>query len=161
YSLAAGRLDLAHGGPNFGATTPASEYGYVFADVRRSVYTPAFRNRRPELFEVFDFADINAPAARRGATTVAPQALFMLNHPFVSEQARHAADRTRRETSDAADAARVAHAYRVLLGRPPRERERTLALDFLAGATGGEAREAAWAQLHHALFASADFRYLD
>ena len=159
--LAAGRLDLAHGGPNFGATTPASEYGYVFADVRRSVYTPAFRNRRPELFEVFDFADINAPAARRGATTVAPQALFMLNHPFVIEQARHAAERTRRETPNAADDARVAHAYRALLGRPPRERERTLALDFVAGAAGDEGREAAWAQLHQALFASADFRYLD
>ena len=54
--LAAGRLDLARGGPNFGATTPASEYGYIFTDVRRSVYTPAFRNRRLELFEVFDFA---------------------------------------------------------------------------------------------------------
>jgi len=159
--LAAGRLDLARGGPNFGATTPASEYGYVFTDVRRSVYTPAFRNRRPELFEVFDFADINAPLARRGATTVAPQALFMLNHPFVIEHARHAAERTRRETPDAADDARVAHAYRTVLGRPPREQERAVALDFLAGAPGGEAREAQWSQLHQALFASADFRYLD
>ena len=159
--LAAGRLDLARGGPNFGATTPASEYGYVFTDVRRSVYTPAFRNRRLELFEVFDFADINAPVARRGATTVAPQALFMLNHPFVIEQARHAADRTRRETPEATDDARVAHAYRTVLGRQPRERERALALDFVAGATTAEAREAAWAQLHQALFASADFRYLD
>ena len=28
-------------------------------DVRRSVYTPVFRNRLPELFEVFDFADPN------------------------------------------------------------------------------------------------------
>lgn len=85
----------------------------------------------------------------------------MLNHPFVIEQARHAAERTRRETPNAADDARVAHAYRALLGRPPRERERTLALDFVAGAAGDEGREAAWAQLHQALFASADFRYLD
>jgi hypothetical protein len=151
----------ARGGPNFGATTPASEYGYVFTDLRRSVYTPAFRNRRPELFEAFDFADINAPLARRHATTVAPQALFMLNHPFVIEQARHAAARTLASTPAAGDDARVAHAYRTLLGRAPREREQRIARDFLAGAKGAEERAAAWAQVHQALFASADFRYVE
>ncbi len=159
--LAAGRLDLTQGGPNFGATVPTSEYGYVFTDLRRSIYTPAFRNRRPELFEAFDFADINAPLARRGATTVAPQALFMLNHPFVIEQARHAATRTLGTSPAAGEDDRLTQAYLWLLGRAPREREREIARRFLEGAAGGEERTAAWAQLHQALFASADFRYLE
>ena len=68
-----------------------TEYDYVFTDVRRSVYTPAFRNRMHELFEVFDFADQNSSVAKRNVTTVAPQALLMLNSTFVMEQARAAA----------------------------------------------------------------------
>jgi hypothetical protein len=159
--LAAGRLDPALGGPNLGATPPASEYGFVFADLRRSIYTPAFRNRRPELFEAFDFADINAPLARRHATTVAPQALFLLNHPFVIEQARHAAGRLARDTAAADDDARFAHACHLILGRPPRAGEVALARSYLAGVPAGEPAAAAWAQLVQALFASADFRYLE
>ena len=158
---AAGRLDPALGGSNFGATPPASEYGFVFADLRRSIYTPAFRNRRPELFEAFDFADINAPLARRHTTTVAPQALFLLNHPFVIEQARHAAGRLARDTAAADDDARFAHACHLILGRPPRAGEVALARGFLAGVPAGEPAAAAWAQLVQALFASADFRYLE
>jgi hypothetical protein len=159
--LAAGRLDPAVGGPNFGATPPASEYGFVFADLRRGLYTPAFRNRRPDLFEAFDFADINAPLARRHTTTVAPQALFLLNHPFVIEQARHAAGRLARETPGARDDERFAHACRIILGRSPRPGELALARDFLAGVPAGEPTAAAWAQVVQALFASADFRYLE
>ena len=41
----------------------------------------------------------------------------------------------------------MAHAYRTVLGRPPREREQALALEFVGGAADGENREAAWAQL--------------
>ncbi len=160
-----GQLDLAPGGPNFGGSVPTgTEYGFVFADVRRSVYTPAFRNRRLELFEVFDFADANAPIGLRPVSTVAPQALFLMNHPFVIEQAKLAAQRTLREVAGS-DAARLDHAYRVALGRRPTERERALALEFVGAATGGETDEAArleaWAQVHQSIFACVDFRYLN
>ena len=62
-----GELKLDYLGPNIAGagdidpnTTSAQsiEYGYVYKDARRSVYTPAFRNKRLELFEVFDFGDI-------------------------------------------------------------------------------------------------------
>jgi len=160
-----GQLDLTPGGPNFGGTVPTgTEYGFVFADVRRSVYTPAFRNRRLELFEVFDFADANAPIGLRPVSTVAPQALFLMNHPFVIEQAKLAAQRTLREVKGD-DAARLEHAYRVALGRRPTERERALALEFVRAATGGESDDAArleaWAQMHQSIFACVDFRYLN
>ncbi|MBL9186566.1 MAG: DUF1553 domain-containing protein [Opitutaceae bacterium] len=158
---AAGQLDLTLGGPNIGSGKAApgamatSEYGYVFTDTRRSLYTPAFRNTRLELFEVFDFADINAPMAQRAASAVAPQALFLMNHPFVLEQARHAAERTLREP--AADAAaRIDLAYRRTLGRAPTAGEKQIALRHVA-----DASTEAWTEFHQALFASVDFRYLN
>ena len=41
----------------------------------------------------FDMADQNAVSGRRNSSTVAPQALYMLNAPFVQEQAHFAAER--------------------------------------------------------------------
>jgi len=161
-----GRLDGTVGGPNItgAGAANASEYGYVFTDTRRSVYTPAFRNRRLELFEVFDFADINAPVGQRAISTVAPQALFLMNHPFVMEQARFAAERLL-AVPLADDAARVAHAYRASLGRPPSGAELALATTFLQTAGGTDAavgvRLEAWTALQQALFSCVDFRYLN
>ena len=164
---ASGQLDFAIGGPNIvgpAAAAVSGEYGYVFTDTRRSLYTPAFRNRRLELFEVFDFADINASMGQRASTTVAPQALFLMNHPFVIEQAKLAAKRTL-GSGAADDSARLDRAYRVALGRVPTAKERARALQFVSGATGEGAGEAAradaWAQLHQSLFACVDFRYLE
>ncbi|MEN9635695.1 MAG: hypothetical protein RL077_4099 [Verrucomicrobiota bacterium] len=172
-----GQLDLAVGGTNFGGVgdaPPSSEYGYVFADMRRSVYTPAFRNRRLELFEVFDFADINASIGQRSATTVAPQSLFLMNHPFVIAQAVAAARQTlARPARD--EAACVDDAYRRALGRGPTASERALALRFLgvakpaglgtSAAASAEldevARLNAWTEFHQSLFACIDFRYLN
>jgi len=52
-------------------------------------------------------------------------------------------------------------AYRLCLGRPPTDAERDVALRHLGAAQAGEAREEAWTGLFHALFASADFRYIE
>ena len=163
-----GNLDLTVGGPNIvlgpGSAAQGYEYGYVFADLRRGVYTPAFRNRRLDVFEVFDFADANAPIGVRPVTTVAPQALYLMNHPFVIEQATLAAQRTLAAVTGS-DAARLDHAYRLALGRPPTEQERAVALQFVAVAappdSGDKSRLEAWAQVHQALFACVDFRYLN
>ncbi len=148
-----GQLRPGGSGPSFPASL-SSDYGYKHADTRRSVYAPVFRNALPELLEVFDFADTSVPTGRRDASTVAPQALFMMNNPFVLEQARHAAARLQSE-AHADDPARVARAFRLALGRPPTEAEAAVALRFLAGP------RPAWASLFHALFASIEFRYVD
>ena len=86
---------------------------------------------------------------------MAPQALFLLNHPFPAEQAKHAAARLLAENLPD-DAARITRAYRMTLGREPTAGERAVATKFLA--TGGPD---SWAGVFHALFASADFRYVD
>ncbi len=161
---AAGTLDLTRGGPNIAgagiidANDTASqniEYGYVFKDTRRSLYTPAFRNRRHELFEVFDFADINASTGRRHTSTVAPQALYLMNHPFVHEQARHAAERL--IAGVGGTAARLEQAFLRTLGRRPEDGERA-AMEQAIHAAG---EVDAWQQVFLALYGCADFRYLD
>jgi hypothetical protein len=155
-----GRLDHGIGGPNVKKGT-ASEYGYQFDDTRRSVYAPVFRNRLLELFEAFDFADPNLVLGRRNVSTVATQALYLMNSPFVMEQARHAA-RAALAVPDLDDRGRVERAYRTALGRFPSDGERRLALRFLGTAGDGpERRPAAWERFYQALFASIDFRYVD
>jgi hypothetical protein len=170
-----GRLDLTVGGPNITGQEPdqkaalqsLTEYGYVFTDVRRSVYTPAFRNRMHELFEVFDFANQNSSVMKRNVTTVAPQALLMLNGTFVMSQARAAAEQAL--SGDApSDDRLIEQAFRQTLGRPPTGEERKIAQAAIAPEADrsdardtDEARLAKWERLYQGLFACIDFRYLN
>jgi hypothetical protein len=151
----AGDLRRDHGGPTFPASLTA-DYGYRHADGRRSVYVPAFRNAVPELLEAFDMADPSVVTGRRNVSTVAPQALSLLNHPFVIEQARLAARRLLARDTD--DAGRVERAYRLMLGRPPTEGERQAVLRHVEHA--GDRNEA-WAAVVQALFASIEFRFVN
>ncbi|MBM3980773.1 MAG: DUF1553 domain-containing protein [Planctomycetes bacterium] len=148
-----GQLDPARGGPTF-AMSLAADYGYKASSNRRSVYLPQFRNALPEMLEVFDAADPSTVTGRRNSGTVAPQALYMMNSPFVLEQSKHAAARLLAE-KHADDAARLTRAYRLALGRAPTDGERAVAARFLKD----KAEKDAWAALFHALFASAEFRY--
>ena len=83
--VVSGKLSLDRGGPAYPATL-AADYGYKGNDNRRSVYLPMFRNALPEALEAFDLADPSMVTGRRNVSTVAPQALFMLNHPFPAGQ---------------------------------------------------------------------------
>ncbi|MDQ3622317.1 MAG: DUF1553 domain-containing protein [Verrucomicrobiota bacterium] len=150
-----GQLKRELGGPNIASGT-ANEYGYQFTDLRRGVYTPVFRNNLPDLFEAFDFASPNTVTGRRTVSTVPTQALFFLNHPFIAEQARAAAERMTRMEQE--ESVRIERAYRETLGREPTSAERALAQRHLGSAANAPE---AWTQLYHALFASLDFRYLD
>jgi hypothetical protein len=153
--VVSGQLDLARGGRSFPASL-AADYGYRANANRRSVYLPQFRNAMPEMLEIFDCADPSTVTGRRNNSTVAPQALFMLNHPFILQQSEFAAKRLVAERH-ADDAERIRRAYRLALGREPTMEERYVASRFLSG----KAEEEAWTALFHAIFASAEFRYVN
>jgi hypothetical protein len=169
--VVSGGLDTAVGGPNIegvrvnsreGGDASAIEFQYRFQDTRRSVYTPAFRNNRLELFAAFDFADINASQGQRPVTTVATQALFLMNHPFVVEQSRQAARRCLESAPAATDEERLSRAYLTALARPPYAAERQACLSVLAAAgPDATARSEAWSMIFQSLFGCIDFRYLD
>ncbi|MEW6157651.1 MAG: DUF1553 domain-containing protein, partial [Verrucomicrobiota bacterium] len=150
-----GQLSAKRGGPTFKAGLTA-DYGFNFSEPQRSVYVPVFRNALPEIFEVFDFADPSMVVGARNSSTVAPQALFLMNHPFVRQQASSAVKRLF-ESGLANDEARIDYAYRLVLGRKPSQRELALVKNSVAAVDGPEA----WVDLFHALFASAEFRYVN
>ncbi len=150
------QLSVERGGPSFKATQSA-DYGFNSTESRRSVYVPAFRNALPEIFEAFDFADPSMVVGVRNVSTVAPQALFLMNHPFVREQAKLAAQRLLAEKLPDDDA-RLNRACRLALGRAPTDGEKSVANKCLGGGTDALT---AWTDFFHALFASADFRYVN
>jgi hypothetical protein len=52
---------------------------------------PLRRSNLPSLLNLFDFGDATTSAEGRSQTNVAPQALYMMNSPFVEERAKRLA----------------------------------------------------------------------
>jgi hypothetical protein len=153
-----GEFDLTTGGSTY-KPGMQFDYGYAQTSKRRSVYLPVFRNALPELFQVFDFADPSMVVGRRSVSTVAPQALFMMNNTFPRERAEAAAKRLLADELLRDDDARLDFATRAILGRSATTDERSTLIGFLQ--SRGDNRDAAWADVVHALFASTDFRYVN
>ncbi len=122
----------------------------------RSVYLPVFRSKLPGMFTVFDFAEPDQVNGQRDVTTVPPQALFLLNNPFVVDVAKRAADRIL-EQNLPDEKTRIRFAYAYSLCRYPTEEETERALNFLKTT---ENKQSSWASLTQALYSSAEFRYL-
>ncbi|HEY1600982.1 MAG TPA: PSD1 and planctomycete cytochrome C domain-containing protein [Pirellulales bacterium] len=88
----------------------------VAANVGRSIYLPLLRDLTPTALAAFDFAEQGMVTGHRDTTTVAPQALYLLNDPFVLRQSLNLAERLLRR-DDLDDTSRVDWAYRFTLGR--------------------------------------------
>src|SRR5438093_9794007 len=97
---------------------------------RRTIYGFIDRQNLPNMFRSFDFATPDTHSPQRYETTVPQQSLFMMNSPFVIEQARHLA--ARREIAAAAGAVeRIRQLYRIVYGRSPSQEEVSAGLRFL------------------------------
>jgi hypothetical protein len=134
----------------------------------RSVYLPIYRDFMPPALEVFDVADPEMVTGQRDVTTVAPQALYMMNNAGVIAQAHKFADRVQSE-APSTDAARIEKIYKLTLSRSPSAAERQRAIAFVHAAaselgkteTPSKKMEDALAEFCQAIFASAEFRYLN
>ncbi len=120
---------------------------------RRSLYVFVRRNLRYPFFEAFDRPDTNASCPRRAVTTIAPQALTLLNSELAHDAARSLEVRIVREAGSDLDA-RIDRLYLVVFGRPPDPLERRLARDFLQ-------RDRSLAHLGLALMNANQFVYVD
>jgi hypothetical protein len=132
----------------------------------RSVYLPLVRGVVPEMLSVFDVADPELPTAQRDVTTVATQALFLMNADFVREQARGVSARLLEEDNSESD--QIEQAYLLILNRPPTPSEKSLATNYLTefrerqtdkAKTARESQTDGLTGLAHALFSTAEFRY--
>jgi hypothetical protein len=125
---------------------------------RRSIYIFARRNLRFPIFEAFDRPDTNASCAARNQTTIAPQALLLLNSEFSLASARNLAEFVRDRAGDELGA-QIDLLYRRALGREPTATQKIRAQSFLqeqANASGDPL-----ALLCLAVFNSNEFVYVD
>ncbi|HET6572628.1 MAG TPA: DUF1553 domain-containing protein, partial [Fimbriiglobus sp.] len=169
-----GDLDRGRGGPhpfpdpkdwNY---TQHNPFKAVYQTDRRSVYLMTQRIQRHPFLALFDGADTNASTARRITSTTPLQALYLMNDPFVHDQAKQFAARLLAEASD--DAGRVRRAYLLAYGRPPTAAEQAAAREYLAKVTDklraggvgtGELPAKVWASFARVVFLSSEFVYVE
>jgi hypothetical protein len=132
----------------------------------RTIYLPVVRNNVSRFLDTFDFPEPSETRGRRDVTTVATQALYLMNDPMVRDQARAAAQQS--VAADSNDRTRLQKAYVRALARPATAAELDRGLAYLRGAaeqasgddtTTGDQMVEAWARFYQALFSSAEFRY--
>jgi hypothetical protein len=161
-----GRLDLKapNGSPLSGmADTDLGRAGRSAAKTdsrHRSVYLPIIRDMLPEALDLFDFAEPSLVVAAREVTTVPSQALYMLNSPFIRENAAAFAKRFQGTSADPKE--RITAAYLTAFSRPPTAAEVARAEGYLKthATERGGSTESALTTFCQALFASAEFRYV-
>lgn len=116
----AGALDGRVGGPSA-----------EVLEKRRSVYTRVNRHELPGLLRTFDFPSPDALSPQRAETTVAPQALFLMNHPFIVECASRLLALPEVAGAETEDA-RIDRLYALLFQRAPEADERAWGRTFLS-----------------------------
>lgn len=131
---------------------------------RRSIYLQVRRSQPLTFLQLFDQPVIETNCTRRETSTVASQALTLLNSDFMTKRAEAFADRVLKE--DAKNPA--AHALRLAFARSPTESETRLFVTFLDQQTQqhtrtqpAEARRRAVADLCHMLLSANEFAYID
>ena len=131
----------------------------------RSAYLPLVRGLVPEFLSIFDVADPELVVGQRDVTTVATQALYMMNSPFVHDQAAEMSNKVL--ASGSTDQARIDYAFRLAFSRSADVKEQEVSLAFLneyeksldTAKPATNRRQEAWTQLCHSLLASGEFRY--
>lgn len=134
---ATGEIDLRVGGEGFKPTISSealegfSRKGAVWTasppeeQKRRSLYIYVSRSLMPPMMTTFDQCDTTLPSAQRDVTTVAPQALAMMNNQFVHDRSEALAARVR-SVAQIPDE-QIEAVWRFALGRSPDPREHQLA----------------------------------
>jgi hypothetical protein len=140
---------------------------------RRSIYFTVKRSKLIPMLQVFDAPDANQGLGRRATTTVAPQALFLMNSPAVRDWAAamgHRAAMARPDDrEEVSPAETLRRAFRMALARDPNDDELTGLLEFFDGqlqayqAEGQHTRaaELALADLCQSLFGLNELVYVE
>ena len=94
---------------------------------RRSIYLRQRRKEMPSFLETFDLPQMNPACQDRAVSTVAQQALYLLNSTMVRNLSQSFAEAVRSYSADRAE--RVRRVFTTVTGRLPTEEERTVALN--------------------------------
>jgi uncharacterized protein DUF1553/uncharacterized protein DUF1549/cytochrome c len=144
-----GRLSGRIGGPPMASLTGT--------EPRRTIYGFVDRLNLPGLFRTFDFPDPTTTSPRRDQTTVAPQALFLMNHPFMIEVSRSILARP--EMARLGDTKlKAERLFRLIYGRTPSEEELTAIREFLREPANDPRR---WQSFAQAILMANEFVFVD
>lgn len=123
--MVSGNLDQTMGGIPVDITDPTAN--------RRTVYSFIDRQDMPGIFRTFDHPSPEATSPSRFETAVPQQALFLMNSPFVIEQARHLANRVKKFAGEDGEE-RIRWFYRLAFQREATGEEIQTGLGFMANA---------------------------
>ena len=104
---------------------------------RRTLYGLIDRQNLPAMFRTFDFANPDTSSQVRFRTTVPQQALFLMNSPFVLEQAKHVSERAEIGNGKSTEE-KIRALYQIVLQRPPAREELELGEKFLCSEDNGK-----------------------
>lgn len=124
---------------------------------RRSIYVFVKRQFPYPMFTTFDAPDTSTSCGRRDTTTVAPQALTMLNGDFMLEKARALASQLRKDFGDNTKAW-VDEAWNLAFARPPSDKERREALEMFGESSSDDSELTRFALM---IFNLNEFLYVD
>jgi hypothetical protein len=119
---------------NLNAGRPGAVIAMQGEEFRRSVYVQVRRSRPLAVLDTFDMPAMNPNCNVRATSTVAPQALMLMNNAFVVTQSESFADRVRREAGDSPDK-QIHRAWMLAFSRQPTEEELQEAAAFLSAQT--------------------------
>jgi hypothetical protein len=134
---------------------------------RRSIYFTVKRSKLLPMMQVFDAPEALTSVGERPTTTIAPQALLLMNNPHVRAYARNFARRIAPDAKTFVEEA-VKAGYQVALTRPPTAEELADSVAFVKGqmesyqaAKKGDDRELALADFCQVLMCLNEFVYVD
>jgi cytochrome c553 len=172
--MVGGRLDRTRPGPHpFPSAagwgwTQHNPFKAVYLSHHRSVYLMTQRIQRHPYLALFDGPDANHSTGKRTSATVPLQALYLMNNPFVREQAEGLARRLLAASPD--PAGRVGHALALAWGRPAAPEEvaqgvayvRRYAEELARAGTPEAGRELeAWTSYARVVLTANEFLYVD
>lgn len=143
------------------------ESGPLDGNRRRSVYIEVRRNFLAPMMLTFDTPSPFNAIGRRNVSNVPSQALMLLNHPFVVQQAEIWAQKILAASGD--DDERLIALFQQAYARDPRPEELQLSREFLesqrrqlvaSGSTPEQSESDAWRDLCHVLFNAKEFYYV-
>lgn len=142
-----GSLNTAIGGPS----VPVENSD----NYRRTIYATIARRDLNPMLRLFDFPEPTSHSPRRLPTTTPLQQLFVLNGPFIAQQAKTLVTRLPEDSPSAG----IVACYRAIFQRDPVAEEIEIGTQFLESAEGTMTRR--WQDYVHGLLALNEFVFVD
>lgn len=143
-----------------------------YSNARRTIYLPVIRSGVFDVLQTLDFPDPAMINGKRETSTVAPQALLMMNSDLIFEQTNHLVEQQMSQSLD--DAQRISVAYHRILKRAPELEEIISAATYVQNvrhkrqqisvasvSDEATADHSVWQSLCRVLISSNEFSYIE